>query len=373
MIVVTTAISGSAEMDHLTNIVLYAEKIGKKAKIFNVADLFFEQAQKIKERITRRKVLNTKSQTMAALQSSVSERLIRELPQWTGPDSLAIINVHATFYRKGVFKRGFNSYYLSQFNADIYVNLLSDAEVVFNNLSKRSQWNFLFEDAKKKNVLKKIMLWQSDEVKDTESWAERERKKFFIVPTRSSPEIIYRIVFEPWRQMFYIGMPITHLHGEQYAEARNRIDRLAEWLKKYVILIDPRNVEPLTPEMLAVIDKEIYHQVVVRDLDWLIPQCDGIVAFHPEAIISTGMNHEIREVFETNGESFVIYPYDQKSVSPFFIDWTDEKLFQNEEEFKIRFLEYLGEEYLKKVEESEKLCSIKKDGGKDAAKKEKVR
>lgn len=354
MIVVTTAISGSGEMENLENVIDYAKRRKKRAAIFNVADLFFEQAQKIALRIKKEKILNTKRQTMIALQSAIAEHLLGELSDWSNPNSFAIVNIHATFYRKGIFKRGFSSYYISRFNADTYINLLSDAEVVFGNLSKRPQWSFLFENIEKKDVLKKIMSWQSDEIKDTEGWAEREQKKFFIVPTRSSPEVIYRIVFEPWRKIFYLGMPITHLCGEQYAEARDRIDRLAEWLRNYVALVDPRQVEPLTLEMLACIDKEIYHQVVVRDLEWLIPQCDGIVAFHPEVLISTGVNHEIREVFETNGESFVIYPYDKKSISPFFIDWTDEQIFKNEEEFKARFLEYLGKEYLEKVEESEK-------------------
>lgn len=361
MVIVTTAISGSSEMEHLESIVNYAQKIGKRAKIFNAADLFFEQAQKISLRIKKEKVLNTKRQTMIALQSSASERLIAEISQWLDSDSVAIINVHATFYRKGIFKRGFSSYYLSRLNADIYINLLSDAEVVFGNLSKRPQWNFLFENKEKSEVLKKIMTWQSDEVKDTDGWAEREQKKFFVIPTRSSPEVIYRIVFEPWRKMFYFGMPITHLHDEKYADARDRVNRLAEWLRKYVILIDPRYVEPLTPEMLARIDKEIYHQVVVRDLEWLIPQCDGMVAFHPETIVSAGVNNETREVFETNGESFLIYPYDKKSVSPFLVEWTDEKIFKDEEEFKPRFLEYLkysDSDYISRVEEAEKCYNL---------------
>ncbi|MEK7503296.1 MAG: hypothetical protein AAB556_02525 [Patescibacteria group bacterium] len=362
MIIVTTAISGSGEMEHLERVVAYAEKMGKKAKIFNVADLFFEQAQKIGIRISKEKVLNTRRQTMAALQSSVSERIVADLVHWAGHDSLAIINVHATFYRRGIFKRGFSSYYLSQFNADAYINLLSDSEAVFGNLSLRPQWNFLFGNRNKSEILKKIMTWQSDEVKDTEGWAEREQKNFFVIPTRSSPEVIYRIIFEPWRKIFYLGMPITHLHDEKYAEARNRINCFAEWLRKHVILIDPRHVEPLTPEMLAQIDKEIYHQVVERDLEWLIPQCNGIIAFHPEVIVSAGVNNETREVFETNGESFLIYPYDKKSVSPFLIEWTDEIVFKNEDEFKPRFLEYLGKDYLAKVEEAEKCYNRNRNG-----------
>jgi len=145
-------------------------------------------------------------------------------------------------------------------------------------------------------------------------------------------------------------MPLTFLHGTKNKQYRDRIDQFAEWLERYVILIDPRYVEPLgTTQLTSAPENEaVHHHVVARDLKWLIPQCDGMIGFYPDAVTSYGENSERSEVHRTNGKTFLIYPK-KDYLSPFFTEWADE-IFTNENSFKKRFLEYLGNDYVKKCQ-----------------------
>lgn len=356
MLILTTAVSGSGESEHLARFLTYATKRKKSVRIFNAADLYLAHAEKIGVRMVKELMLNTRPSTMCAVQSGAMESFCSDVVN-RPKDEINILNVHASFHRKGVPEEGFNSYYLNKLKPDVFINFLSDSEVVAEKLLYRRQYRYLFnsDDPNNKiNTLKKIMLWQGDEVKDTRSWARRDQKKFFVIPTSAPESILYRLIFEPWRKNFYFGMPITFFHDEKYAASRQRVDNLVLWAERLIICSDPRHMEPLSLALLSKIDVEIFHNVVERDLRWLIPQCDGIVAFFPEIVPSVGVDNETPEVYTTNGESFVIYPWDKKPAGPFLVEWTDENIFQNEEEFKPRFLEYLGKDYLAKVEESEK-------------------
>ncbi len=148
-----------------------------------------------------------------------------------------------------------------------------------------------------------------------------------------------------------MGMPLTLLTGAQYQDARDRINALVKWLERYVVVVDPRYVEPLSKEHLSVIYPPMYDHVVMRDLMWLIPQCDGMVAFFPEKAFSAGLTCEMREVHETNGEVFTIYP--PGMISPFLTRWSDHPIFRNEKAFQQYFLRWLGPSYVKKVRVAE--------------------
>ena len=94
----------------------------------------------------------------------------------------------------------------------------------------------------------------------------------------------------------------------------------------------------------------MYDQIVRRDLYWLIPMCDGMVGTFPERAVSAGENNETREVYETNGEVFIIYP--PGHISPFITKWTDYPVYRTQKEFKVAFDKWLGEDYLAKARPS---------------------
>ena len=356
MIAVTTSISGSRRDEYLGNFKTYAETRGKQVKIYHVGDMLFEHAEQIGVKMNRKNVLNTNKQTLNAIRSAVFERIVSEIPDLVVQGFSIVVDNHASFYWKYRYELAFDHNYLRRLNPDLFINFVDDADSVVAALKAREQWQeFLFEGKgdDDRYALERILEWQSVEVEWTKGLAQLDLKRFFVVPAQASESIMYRLMFEPWRKVFYFGMPLTLLHGDEYTDARRRIDDLGLWLERSVIVMDPRFIEPLTPEHLSKINPVVYHQVVARDLYWLIPQCDGMVAFFPEVAFSAGVNNEMREVHETNGDTFLIYP-EGKAISPFLTEWSD-KVFRHEEKFKESFMRYLGPEYTQKVADAEKI------------------
>jgi adenylate kinase len=352
-VIITTAISGSGKDKVLEDFKQYATSRNKRIRIFHPGDMLFEQADKIGLRITPEKVLNTNPATISAIRSAVLESVAAEVQQLRKEDCLSIITMHAWFYWKYRYVSAFDHHYLERFKPDMYINFLDDVTAVEKELRSRKQWQqYLFGSDKSVTYGRERLLeWQSAEFETTKDWARRDRKPFFVIPSKASSHMMYRMIFEPWRKRFYLGMPLTLFHGDEHKEARERIDEFLTWLEKYVIIVDPRYVEPLSSEHLEVIDHPVYHQVVARDLYWLIPECDGMIALFPKVAFSAGVNNEMREVHETNGETILLYP-SNKAASPFLTSWSDE-IFRDEETFKKSFLNWLGSEYLGKVEASE--------------------
>lgn len=348
LVVVTTAIPGSGREAHLNAFYRKCEAEGVSVKSFDVGKLMFEQAKNIGVHLTEDKVLNTPIATLNTIRAVVLERVLQDLPELKEKYDVVIINVHAFFYWRHSYIRALDTYYLAQLKPDWYITFLNDVDSTLQDLRARPQWQReLFRDGLAPTyAVEKILDWQSIEVEITHMWADHSDANFFVIPSKAGPAILYRLLMEPWRKIFYFGMPLT-LVGNN-AEARASIDELAHWLHRHVILVDPRHVEPLSPEHLNNVYMPMYDQVVRRDLHWLIPECrDGMVAFHFKDIFSAGEAHEMRENHETNRDVFLIYP--PGKISPFMTRWTDHPIFRSDEEFKAYFTQWLGPEYMQKV------------------------
>ncbi len=353
MLIVTTGISGTGRAHYCKRLETYTALRDKKIKIKTPGNMLFAEAKARGIRVTQENVLNLHRDTLHALLGIVFEKILSEIPQLLHEGYTIIINLHGTFFWNDQYIPALNFNFLQKFNPDMYVNFIANSDVIVRTLKSNPQWCNLFSDDKAKTyALEKIMEWQSVEVLATKIAAQFDAKPFFIIPSGGTESILYRLIFEPWRKKFYLGMPLTFLHGSEHAKSRERINLFAQWLEEYVILIDPRYVEPLGATQLtsAHENKTVHHHVVGRDLNWLIPECDGMVGFYPEAVPSYGENCERLEVHRTNGKTFLIYP-STKLLSPFFTEWADE-IFASEEEFKPRFLAYLGNEYVRKVEDA---------------------
>ena len=348
MIVVTTSISGSSRDGYSQRFMRLTGSLGKKVKEFHVGDMLLEHAKLIGIRMTPKNVLNTNKQALSAIRSAVFEKILSEVPDLLKDGYSIVVHIHTAFFWKHRYELAFDFHYIRRLNPDFFVNFIDDADSIVNILSAREQWHqLLFAGRDREYTIDRILEWQSVEFEYIKGITQLERKKLFVIPSKANENILYRLMFEPWRKSFYLGMALTLLHGDEYADARQRIDDMASWLNQYVIVVDPRYVEPLTPEHLAKINPSVYNQVVARDLYWLIPQCDGMVAFFPEVAFSAGVNNELREVHETSGDTMLIYP-EGKAVSPFLIVWSD-NTFRHEKDFREAFLRYLGEEYMHKV------------------------
>jgi len=359
MRVITTAISGSGEKGYLDRFSKFAETKGKKVKIYNPGEMLFEHAARRGVRMPRDKVLKTNPHTLDERRSTVFERILSDVEKPANRGSSFIINMHGSFYWNFSYEPGIDFHYLNEFDPDLYVNFLNDVDTVENNLKDRKQWNFLFSPERTKNYGRnKILDWQSVEVlltrllaqRDPKRWAQSDPQKFFVIPTKATETMLYRFMFEPWRKVFYVGMPLTLFHDPKFAGARKRIDELIKWTEYWITVTDPRYVEPLDTKLLTQVDPAMYHSVVKRDLYWLIPQCDGMIAYFPdasEAPYSAGEDIEFKEVSDTCGETLLIYP-SGKSLSPFLFVWGD-KILRSDKQFKREFLSYLGKKYVNRV------------------------
>ncbi len=350
IVVATTAVPGSRRDEYLAAFQQYAENHGKRVKICDIGKLLFEQAENIGIFLTPEKVLNTPLPTLNAIRATVLERILQDLPELKKEFDVIILNIHAFFYWRHSYVPALDTYYLAQLKPDWYITFLDDVGSTLRSLKERLQWQreFFRAELSLQYAIEKILDWQSIEMETTRMWADHSEAKFFVVPSKARASILYRILFEPWRKIFYFGMPLTMVGDND--QAKERIDALAEWLHEAVVLIDPRHVEPLSAEHLSTVYMPMYDQVVWRDLHWLIPQCrDGMIALHLPGLFSSGEAHEMREMIETNRNVFLIYP--PGPISPFTTRWTDYPIFRSDEEFKRYFSAWLGPEYALHVSE----------------------
>ncbi len=362
MIIVATGISGTGEKEYLNRLVEYADKRGKKIKVFNSGDMFFEQARRLGIRANIDNIFHMDRNTSCALRGGVFEQIIGETPKLLEQNYAILVNMHGSFFFDDQYSESIDYHYLSSLTPNFYINFLNNADLVTHSLRLRRQFRFLFKNRDYAYVLERIMEWQTVEILITRVVSSFSKKKFFVVPASGNASVLFRLMFEPWRKMFYFGMPLTFLHDEKYKEARERINKIAEWLDRYVILIDPRYIEPLKVGQLTAehSNKSVHNNVVGRDCNIMIPQCDGMFGFYPDNVHSYGENYEQSEMYRITGDTFRVFPKNEL-LSPFFTKWVDE-IFQTEKEFKNTFLDYLGKEYLDKVTEVEK-CYIENNDG----------
>lgn len=353
-VVVSFGIPGTGEKEYFKRLVEYADDRGKKVKVFNSGDMFFEQARRLGTRANIDNIFHMDHNTSCALRGGAFEQILAEKRKLFRQNCAIVVNMHGSFFIDDQYSDSIDYHYISALKPDFYINFLNNADLVTRNLQLRRQFRDLFRNRDYKYVLDRVMEWQTVEILATKIMSSSSKKKFFVVPARGRASVLFRLMFEPWRKIFYFGMPLTFLHSKKYKEARKRIDKIADWLDEYVILIDPRYIEPLKVDQLTHEheNKSVHNHVVGRDCNIMIPQCDGMFGFYPENVHSYGENYEQSEMYRLTGDNFRVFPKNEL-LSPFFTKWVDE-IFRCEKEFKARFLEYLGKDYLAKVEESEK-------------------
>lgn len=306
-LIITTAISGSRRKEYLERFKERAKKHGKKIKIYHVGQMMLEHANAIGINMTPENVLNAPPSVINAIRSAVFEKIAGELPRQLKKNHAVFINIHAMFFWKKVFIRAWDNYYVSQLNPDIFLAFVDDVISINDKLQTRKQW-------KNENLsMNDILLWRNVDVEMTASWAEMVRKPFYSIPSPSNPKLLYRLLFEPHLEKIYVAMPLTHFDKE---EEQALVDKFIKKLEKYFVIFDPREVEMVeqwTPKLRT---PEALHQIVNRDLYWLIKQVDRVIAYFPKPVSSPGVVNELREAHERNKEAWLVYPKGA-TMSPF--------------------------------------------------------
>jgi len=203
---------------------------------------------------------------------------------------------------------------------------------------------------------KAILSWQNIEVASTYRLADFAGMLFYAVATSQAPPEFYKLIFHPELETVYVGMPISHLQGE---EERRPIGEFVKKLGKYFTIFNPLSVEVVgaihfEKEETEENDPAIHHHIAHRDLYWFLHFCDKMVAYWPKisppavvrqnpeilklwpkATASPGLDNEMQAARGEGKDVWTVFLGTE--ASPFIIR-NSTKLFLSEEEF-FRFLD----------------------------------
>jgi len=318
MLVIATSVSGSGRKKYLNELVEYAKNLGKKIKIYHVGQMLFEHAKKVGIHLAPENILNTNPSVINAIRGAVFENILANLPKDRKENDVVIISIHSIFFWKKRFMRAYDRFYLNKLNPDMFVTLFNKATDILKVLQSRKQWR------PQKLNLQEVLLWQNVEVEMTASWAEIDRKPFYVVSVLQDINALYRLFFEPWIEPVYVCMPITHLKKKS---DREKIEKFVKELEKYFVVFNPLKLDALVGNKF---DLASYHHTVNQDLYWLIKQSKKVIAYFPIVVSSPGVINELREAHETNKDVWLIFP--SKTVSPFLIYFSSQ-IFESTKEF----------------------------------------
>jgi adenylate kinase len=280
-----------------------------------------------------------------------------------------VVNTHATFrWRHGLFA-AFDFDQLKEFNADVYVTLLDNAESVHHRLLR---------DHDLEHSLKDIMVWREEELLATEIIANVTRGygHFYMVSRgrqNHTAQTFYRLLLEPQRKKVYLSFPMSHVMD--LPDTLAEIDRFKAAINDVFTCFDPGDVDefvlhtmalqamkegrttvevtaadgPVTIKTadIAQISGDIMGQIYARDFK-MIDQSDMIISLVPELPngkpgLSSGVERELHHAYEGGKEVFVIWAC-RAMPSPFITE-TATKVFKDTTEA----LAYFGERgYTKK-------------------------
>ncbi len=318
MLIIATSVSGSGRKEYLSLLARYAKKLGKKVKVYHVGQMLFEHAKKVGINLTPENVLNTNPATISAIRGAVFENILANLVQDRKENDAVIISIHSIFFWKKRFVRAYDRFYLNKLNPDMFVTIFNKAPDILRVLNSRQQWK------PEKLSLQEILLWQNVEVEMTASWAEIDRKPFYVISVLQPINTLYRLIFEPWIEPVYVCMPITHLKKKA---DKDKVERFVKKLEKYFVVFNPLKLDTILGRKF---DLASYHHTVNQDLYWLIKQSKKVIAYFPKIIASAGVINELKEAYETDKDVWLIFP--SKERSPFLIYFSSQ-IFESAEEF----------------------------------------
>jgi adenylate kinase len=267
-----------------------------------------------------------------------------------------LVNTHATFrWRHGLFA-AFDFDQIKEFNADLYVTMLDNAESVHQRMLK---------DHDIDHTLKDIMVWREEEILATEILANiiRGYGHFYMVSRgRNIPTVqtIYRLMFESQRKKVYLSFPMSHVMD--LPKTLEEIEKFKATINEHFTTFDPADVDEFVLHMkcvkaleegqttidvqaadgtitlktteVAQISGDIMGQIYARDFK-MVDQSDMIISLVPELPngkpgLSSGVERELHHAFEGGKEVFVIWAC--KGMPSPFITETATRVFKSTDE-----------------------------------------
>jgi adenylate kinase len=333
-----------------------ARKNGKDVVVCNIGKMMYHEAPDV----PAGRILNLPISRLNTLRRAVFKEVMRIADK----HEHVIINTHATFrWRHGLFA-AFDYDQMKEFNADIYVSLMDNAESVHHRL---------MTDHDIDHTLKDIMMWREEENLATEILANilRGHGNFFVVSRGrqvTTHKTMYRLIFErDKRKKVYPSFPMSHVMD--LPDTLKQIDAFRAQLAEHFITFDPGDVDEFVLHLLATraqeagkdtveidtalgkttfktdeilqISGDIMGQIYARDFK-MVDQSDMIVSLVPELpngkpALSSGVERELHHAFEGGKEVYVVWAC--RGIPSPFITETATKVFKSLDEASAHFKE----------------------------------
>ncbi len=338
---------------YLDAVQLLAKKAGYDLAVFNVGKMMYDEAPDV----PAGRILNLPISRLNTLRRAV----FKEIQRQSERHEHVLINTHATFrWRHGLFA-AFDYDQIKQFNADLYITILDNAESVHQRLAR---------DHDIDHSLKDIMVWREEELLATEMLANilRGYGHFFMVSrgrTIPTTDTIFRLMFESNKKKVYPSFPMSHVMD--LPDTLAEIDKFRATLAEHFIAFDPGDVDefllhtaaekavldgretmvvqasdgPITLKTADVvqISGDIMGQIYMRDFK-MVDQSDMIVSYVPELPngkpgLSSGVERELHHAFEGGKDVYVVWAC--RGIPSPFITETATKVFKNTDEALAHF------------------------------------
>lgn len=355
MKVIVTGQVGVEKKPYLLDVQQRAARAGHRMTLAHVGDRMYAEAPDV----AAGRILDLPLSRLNALRRSIFKDIIAES---NSADHL-VVNTHATFrWRHGLFP-AFDFDQIKQLDADVYVTLVDNVDVVHHRLMR---------DHNVAHDLKDVLVWREEEILATEvlSQIARGHGCFYILARgrdMDSAESLMRLIFEPKRRRVYPSFPMSHVMDLPATLAQ--INEFRTQLARHFITFDPGDVDEkymlyaaeqarqqgkrdftlqcdgeeviFGVESVLALAKDIDGQIYARDFK-LIDQAEMIVSLIPELQggkpgLSSGVERELQHAHEHAKEVYVVW-IPKAEPSP-FITATATKVFASVNEA----LEYFAE------------------------------
>lgn len=327
----------------------HARDHGIDVKVCHIGKMMYDEAPDVPPG----RILNLPISRLNTLRRAV----FKEVLQIAEKHEHVIVNTHATFrWRHGLFA-AFDYDQMKEFNADVYISLMDNAESVHHRLAV---------DHDIDHTLKDIMMWREEETLATEMLGNilRPHGNFFIVSrgrANLTTMTMYRLIFErDKRKKVYPSFPMSHVMD--LPDTLKQIDAFRAQLAEHFITFDPGDVDEFVLHLRATKAKEegkdeveietalgktmfktdeildisgdIMGQIYARDFK-MVDQSDMIVSLVPELpngkpALSSGVERELHHAFEGGKEVYVVWAC-RGYPSPFITE-TATKVFRSLDE-----------------------------------------
>ncbi len=355
MRVIVTGQVGVDKGPYLSALEEMARKEGHDVKVFHLGEMMYLEAPDV----PHGRILNLPITRLNTLRRAAFKEIIRQAAK----HKHVVVNTHATFrWRHGLFA-AFDFDQMKDFDADLYVTLLDNAENVHARLVQGHDID---------HSLKDIMVWREEELLATEILANIHRGYgHFYMLSRGrfsmTTQTLYRLMLEPERKKVYLSFPMSHVMD--LPDTLAEIDRFKALINDHFTTFDPGDVDEFVLHMtslkaledgkttidvktdvgvttlktadVAAISGDILGQIYARDFK-MVDQSDMIISLVPELPngkpgLSSGVERELHHAFEGGREVYVIWAC-RGTPSPFITE-TATRVFNSTDEAVAYFKE----------------------------------